>query len=213
MAKSFAFDKKDGATSNGSRAQEESTRIRISPTTLVFKDISRHIMPSNLERQHSHHYPNLEYEKGYSDDDTCHHDDEESTTASSQARDTKLALVFGLLVIFGAGNVVFGKLQAVPMYNYPNFLNLFGVALYVPICFSYVSPSLYNVKSNGFILSSLTLFSLFRSFLSPSMACSTMQSQENSLLCRNGRLQSWAVSTAWQLLCKSLHLSTYRGHF
>jgi len=95
-------------------------------------------MSSTIERRHSHRYPDLEYEKGYSDDDSCRHEEDEST-ASSQARDSKLVIVFGLLVIFGAGNVVFGKLQAVPMYNYPNFLNLFGVALYVPICFSYVS--------------------------------------------------------------------------
>lgn len=89
-----------------------------------------------ISRRHSHRYPLLEYEKGYSDDESC-----ETSIASSQARDSKLVIVFALLVIFGAGNAVFGKLQAVPMYNYPNFLNLFGVALYVPICFSYVSFS------------------------------------------------------------------------
>lgn len=94
-------------------------------------------MANNSERAHHAHriHPLLEYEKEHSDDESyC-----DTSTASSQARDGKLVIVFGLLVIFGAANVVFGKLQAVPMYNYPNFLNLFGVALYVPICYSYVS--------------------------------------------------------------------------
>jgi hypothetical protein len=49
-------------------------------------------------------------------------------------------LVFCLLVVFGAGNAVFSKLRAVPMYNYPNFLNLWGLTLYVPLTFAYIIP-------------------------------------------------------------------------
>lgn len=36
----------------------------------------------------------------------------------------KLWLGFLLLVTTGVGNVVFAKLQALPMYNYPTFLNM-----------------------------------------------------------------------------------------
>jgi drug/metabolite transporter (DMT)-like permease len=94
------------------------------------------IIMGSLERRHSHRFPDLEYEKGYSDDDST-----VSSARLSQAQDSKkLLLVFAGLVVFGSLNAVFGKLQAVPMYNYPNFLNLFGVALYVPICFSYIIP-------------------------------------------------------------------------
>lgn len=32
------------------------------------------------------------------------------------------------------------KLQAIPMYNYPNFLNLFVNLLFIPICFAYIIP-------------------------------------------------------------------------
>lgn len=98
-------------------------------------------MACAIERRPSHRYPDLEYEKGYSDDDST-----ASSARSTETQDSKkLLLVFAGLVVFGSGNAVFGKLQAVPMYNYPNFLNLFGVALYIPICFSYVSfLSLYH---------------------------------------------------------------------
>ena len=30
--------------------------------------------------------------------------------------------------------------QAIPMYNYPNFLNLFVNLLFIPICFAYIIP-------------------------------------------------------------------------
>lgn len=36
----------------------------------------------------------------------------------------KLWVGFVLLVITGVGNVIFAKLQALPMYNYPTFLNM-----------------------------------------------------------------------------------------
>ena len=32
------------------------------------------------------------------------------------------------------------SLQAIPMYNYPNFLNLFVNLLFIPICFAYIIP-------------------------------------------------------------------------
>ena len=36
-----------------------------------------------------------------------------------------LIMVFSLMVVVGLGNKVFNKLETIPMYNYPNFLNLF----------------------------------------------------------------------------------------
>ena len=91
------------------------------------------------EREVSH-YPQLEYEKCPEDTDDSCRDENSLPPATATTHDTKLVLVFCLLVVFGAGNVVFGKLQAVPMYNYPNFLNLWGVALYVPLTFAYIIP-------------------------------------------------------------------------
>ena len=95
----------------------------------------RYVTMAGAERGRSHRYPQLEYEKGEDSDSN-----EEDPSISSSQRDSKLLLVFALLVVFGAANVVFGKLQAVPMYNYPNFLNLFGVLLYIPLTFAYIIP-------------------------------------------------------------------------
>ena len=36
----------------------------------------------------------------------------------------KLLISFILMVIVGTGNKIFQKLQAIPMYNYPNWMNL-----------------------------------------------------------------------------------------
>lgn len=42
----------------------------------------------------------------------------------SSKEETKLLITFLLMVIVGTANKVFQKLQAIPMYNYPNSLNL-----------------------------------------------------------------------------------------
>ena len=91
-----------------------------------------------VQESGSEYVPQLEYEKG----PDCPLDDSnrDETAAEAKARDAKLVLVFCLLVVFGTGNTVFAKLQAVPMYNYPNFLNLFTVLLYIPITFAYIIP-------------------------------------------------------------------------
>ena len=43
---------------------------------------------------------------------------------TSSQEETKLLITFLLMVIVGTANKVFQKLQAIPMYNYPNSLNL-----------------------------------------------------------------------------------------
>ena len=42
----------------------------------------------------------------------------------SGKEETKLLITFLLMVVVGTANKVFQKLEAVPMYNYPNSLNL-----------------------------------------------------------------------------------------
>ncbi|KAL7542049.1 hypothetical protein ACHAXR_012351 [Thalassiosira sp. AJA248-18] len=66
-------------------------------------------------------------------------DADPSTTMSSQ-QETKLLITFLLMVIVGTANKVFQKLQAIPMYNYPNSLNLLQNFVYVPLCFAYILP-------------------------------------------------------------------------
>ena len=66
---------------------------------------------------------------------------EEQAAPPSKPRDYKLILAFLGLICFGTGNAVFMKLQAIPLYNYPNFTNLFGCVTFVPICFAYILPA------------------------------------------------------------------------
>jgi hypothetical protein len=49
-------------------------------------------------------------------------------------------IAFLLMLVFALGNRIFGKLQTYPMYNYPLFMNMLSVVLYVPLCFAYIIP-------------------------------------------------------------------------
>lgn len=57
-----------------------------------------------------------------------------------KADNKTLAAVFIGMVIVGLGNKVFNKLMTIPMYNYPNFLNLLTSFVYIPVCFAYIIP-------------------------------------------------------------------------
>jgi len=51
-----------------------------------------------------------------------------------------LLISFLALVVIGLGNKIFQKLQTIPMYNYPYFLNLLTTFVYIPLGFAYVLP-------------------------------------------------------------------------
>eukprot|EP00531_Pseudo-nitzschia_arenysensis_P018540 CAMPEP_0116154706 /NCGR_PEP_ID=MMETSP0329-20121206/21924_1 /TAXON_ID=697910 /ORGANISM="Pseudo-nitzschia arenysensis, Strain B593" /LENGTH=596 /DNA_ID=CAMNT_0003651705 /DNA_START=74 /DNA_END=1864 /DNA_ORIENTATION=- len=64
--------------------------------------------------------------------------------------DWKLWIVFGILVTSGVGNVIFAKLQSLPMYNYPTFLNIYSNGMYVLMSFAYIIPaSIFGVFGNS----------------------------------------------------------------
>ena len=44
------------------------------------------------------------------------------------------------MLVVGSGNKIFQKLQTLPMYNYPNFLNLLTTFFYIPLSFAYIIP-------------------------------------------------------------------------
>ncbi|KAL7545751.1 hypothetical protein ACHAWF_009104 [Thalassiosira exigua] len=68
----------------------------------------------------------------------------------SSQQETKLLVTFLLMVIVGTANKVFQKLQAIPMYNYPNSLNLLQNFVYVPLCFAYILPvSRFGLLNNA----------------------------------------------------------------
>uniref|UniRef100_A0A7S2K7X9 EamA domain-containing protein n=1 Tax=Leptocylindrus danicus TaxID=163516 RepID=A0A7S2K7X9_9STRA len=63
-----------------------------------------------------------------------------AAAASTDEDSQGLVVTFLLMVVVGSVNKIFFKLQTVPMYNYPNFLNLMNCFLFVPICFAYIIP-------------------------------------------------------------------------
>lgn len=63
-----------------------------------------------------------------------------SDEEDDEQSDSTLFTTFILMIFFSLGNRLFGKLETYPMYNYPFFLNVVGVFIYVPICFLYIWP-------------------------------------------------------------------------
>ncbi len=51
-----------------------------------------------------------------------------------------LVIAFVLMIVFQLGNRIFGRLMTYPMHNYPSFVNILSVAVYVPMCFIYIWP-------------------------------------------------------------------------
>lgn len=73
-----------------------------------------------------------------------------SVSPSSADQSKNLLLSFLLMIVIGSGNKIFQKLQAVPMYNYPVFLNLLTTFWYIPISFAYIVPvARYGLFNNS----------------------------------------------------------------
>ena len=85
----------------------------------------------------------LEYERIEDDDEERERNAGVSTSTPSKYN-WKLLLAFCALILSGTANFVFTKLQTVPMYNYPNFLNFFGCLLFIPVCFIYILPVAFS---------------------------------------------------------------------
>jgi len=86
----------------------------------------------------------LEYEESSSSssviEDNDDHSRQKSCSSTIIETNWKLLIVFTLLVLSGVGNVIFAKLQALPMYNYPTFLNIYANGMYVLMSFTYILP-------------------------------------------------------------------------
>lgn len=59
---------------------------------------------------------------------------------------TALAVSFVLMLIFQLGNRIYGRLMTYPMHNYPAFINILSVFIYVPVCFAYIIPVLHTTN-------------------------------------------------------------------
>jgi len=65
----------------------------------------------------------------------------EEMLEEEKAKDSNMLIVsFFSMILIGLMNKIFGKLQTIPMHNYPNFLNLLTTFVYVPVCFAYIIP-------------------------------------------------------------------------
>lgn len=64
-------------------------------------------------------------------------DNEDKSTAD---KGSNLITAFLLMILFQLGNRIFGRLQTYPMHNYPLFMNILSVSIYIPICFAYIIP-------------------------------------------------------------------------
>jgi uncharacterized membrane protein len=70
-----------------------------------------------------------------------------ATTGSPEPEDeakgsNQLVFYFLLMLLFALGNRIFGRLQVYPMHNYPLMLSLLMIAIYIPVCFVYIIPTL-----------------------------------------------------------------------
>jgi drug/metabolite transporter (DMT)-like permease len=72
---------------------------------------------------------------------------QESTNEAEDEEEKKgstLVIAFLLMLVFQLGNRIFGRLQTYPMHNYPLFLNIVMILVYIPICFAYIFPVIWS---------------------------------------------------------------------
>ena len=123
------------------------------PTFPLIKDFDEEVHVGEFVRT-SHH--NLhEYEQQQRSDQQALLDSKEDLGGKSgskvsgsspqkedqESKNTRILIIcFLLIIVVGALNKIFGKLQTIPMKNYGNFMNLFMTFCYIPLSFIYVWP-------------------------------------------------------------------------
>lgn len=68
----------------------------------------------------------------------------EDADDDEEKKGSTLIIAFLLMLVFQLGNRIFGRLQTYPMHNYPLFLNMVMILVYIPICFAYILPVLWS---------------------------------------------------------------------
>lgn len=66
--------------------------------------------------------------------------EKEKEEEEEEANSSTLIIAFIAMLVFQLGNRIFGRLMTYPMHNYPSFVNLLSVGMYVPMCFIYILP-------------------------------------------------------------------------
>lgn len=72
----------------------------------------------------------------------------EKEAEAEESKNSILVIAFLLMLFFQLGNRIFGRLQTFPMHNYPIFMNMLSVSIYIPICFAYIIPVTYYGWNN-----------------------------------------------------------------
>jgi hypothetical protein len=94
---------------------------------------------SNNEKQQLLPYANNSNKKVVSKFEV---EDEEESSESQDSGNT-LVIAFILMLFFQLGNRIFGRLSTYPMHNYPFFMNIMSIVIYVPLSFAYIWPVMY----------------------------------------------------------------------
>jgi len=91
----------------------------------------------------------LEYEESVATSVASHVVDslDSNLICRPSTKSIRLVLAFTIYVISGTCSTVFMKLQAIALYNYPNFTNLFSCFLFIPLCFLYIIPMIHFGES------------------------------------------------------------------
>jgi len=128
--KSHVADKMRNSESGVYKSAEKNTGFRSPEWQSAPKSLARHSTPNRPSSKDNDRYTRFSNDVG-------------SARPSEIARQNKtssLAISFCAMIVIGSGNKIFQKLQTVPMYNYPNFLNLLTTFMYIPLSFSYIIP-------------------------------------------------------------------------
>lgn len=99
-------------------------------------DLMSPLLPQGLSLE----YEEESHRSSVVDDDEEDNPHQQYCAPTIAATDWKLWIVFVFLVASGVGNVIFAKLQSLPMYNYPTFLNIYANGMYVIMSFAYILP-------------------------------------------------------------------------
>mmetsp|Transcript_10622 Transcript_10622/g.17581 ORF Transcript_10622/g.17581 Transcript_10622/m.17581 type:complete len:564 (-) Transcript_10622:155-1846(-) len=95
--------------------------------------------------QHEHDVPQQQQQQQNSSTSTSNNNNNNNKPRfccnNTNNEDMKLMLAFCALIVLGTGNTILIKLQAIPLYNYPNFTNLFGCFIFIPLLFAYILPA------------------------------------------------------------------------
>jgi drug/metabolite transporter (DMT)-like permease len=60
---------------------------------------------------------------------------------AAPAEGKQLVSAFCAMLVFSLGNRIFGRLETYPMHNYPLFMNILSVLIYIPASFAYIIPA------------------------------------------------------------------------